>query len=368
MGSGLSILLIAIVTAISSSIIGLFLVIRKMSMLTDAISHTVLFGIVVGFLIVKDIDSPLIILFAGLTGLLTAWLVELLVKSKRATEDAATGVVFPLLFALGILIISAPGSILKNTHIDIDSVFLGHIEFSWIEQITIGSIGIPKNLIISLIVLIINVLFIVIFFKELKIVSFDPALAAVLGFSPVLIHYLLMSLISITAVTAFDLVGAIMVVSLMIGPGASALMITKDLKKTLLITVFIAVINVLIGYFIADWWVLPISGSIAVITMLTFLTILLINPNNGIIATIYRRNHLVWQYKVVAMLVHIKNHEGDLDEAKEIALDTIVDMLAWTEKEFERVYEYAKKNKYIILDNNILRVTTTGMEFKRRYL
>ncbi len=369
MSSSVAILLIALVTAIASSIIGLFLVLRKMSMLTDAISHTVLFGIVVGFLLIKDIDSPLIILFAGATGLLTSWLVELLVKSKRTSEDAATGVVFPLLFSLAILIISAPGSSLRNAHIDTDSIFIGHIELASLELFYINGVAImPKNLLMPLVVLIINVVFITIFFKELKIVSFDPALAKVLGFSPILIHYLLMSLISVTAVTAFNLVGAIMVVSLMVGPGATALLLTKDLKFTLLITVGIAVINVFIGYFIADYMVLPISGAIAVVTMLVFLIVLLVNPKSGIMATVIRRQRLKYIYKVIAMLVHIKNHEGDLDEADEISLDTIVEMMGWKDAEFNRIYHYASTRKYVRLDNNILRVTDLGMEFKNKYL
>lgn len=369
MGSSLAILSIALITAIASSIIGLFLVLRKMSMLTDAISHTVLFGIVIGFLLIKDINSPLIIIFAGATGLLTSWLVELLVKSKRTSEDAATGVVFPLLFSIAILIISAPGSILKNAHVDMDSVFIGHIELASLELLYINGVAImPKNLLMPLIVLIINVIFIIIFFKELKIASFDQALASVLGFSPIVIHYLLMTLISITAVTAFNLVGAIMVVSLMVGPGATALLLTKDLKLTLIATTGVAIINVLIGYFIADFMVLPISGAIAVVTMLVFLFVLLINPKSGIIASVIRRQRLKYIYKVIAMLVHIKNHEGDLDEASEISLDTIVGMMDWKDKEFERIYNYSLNRKYILLDDNILRVTDLGMEFKNKYL
>lgn len=369
MDSSLSILLIAIVTSLSASLIGVFLVLRKMSMLTDAISHTVLFGIVIGFLIVKDIDSPLVIIFAGLTGLLTAWLVELLVKSKKTSEDAATGVVFPLLFSLAILLISYPGTNLQNAHIDIDSVFIGHIELASIEQLYIGGVAImPKNLLMPLIILIVNVSFIIIFFKELKIVSFDPALATVLGISPIIIHYLLMTLISLTAVTAFNLVGAIMVVSLMVGPGATALLMTKDLKKTLILTAVIAVINVLIGFMIGDTFVLPISGGIAVSTLLVFIIVLLINPRSGIIASIIRRNRLKYIYKVIAMLVHIKNHQGDINEHEEIATNSIATMMSWSDLEFKKVYHYALSRNYITVDNNILRITSAGIEFKEQYL
>ncbi len=368
MTSSLAIILIALATAIASSIIGLFLVLRKMSMLIDAISHTVLFGIVVGFLLVKDINSPLVVLAATATGVFTSWLIELLIKSKKIQEDAATGVVFPLLFSIAILIISSPATNLRNTNINVDSIFIGHIELASIEQVTLGFLTIPRNLILPLIVLIINVLFIIIFYKELKIMSFDEALASVLGFSPVIIHYALTTLVSVTAVIAFDLVGAIMVVSLMIGPGASALMITKDLKKTLFVTVLIAVFNVLVGYVIGDFFVLPISGGIAVTTMLVFLIIAMANPKSGIIVNIFKRKKLKYVYKVVAMLIHIRNHSGAHDEKEEIALDTIVSMLNWDPKEFNHIYNYALEKNYIIVKNNILCVTPEGRKFKETYL
>lgn len=368
MTSGLAIILIALATAIASSIIGLFLVLRKMSMLIDAISHTVLFGIVVGYLLVKDINSPLVVLAATATGVFTSWLIELLIKSKKISEDAATGVVFPLLFSIAILLVSSPATNLRNTNINVDSIFIGHIELASIEQVTIGMLTIPSNLILPLVVLLINVLFISIFYKELKIVSFDEALAQVLGFSPIIIHYLLTTLVSVTAVIAFNLVGAIMVVSLMIGPGATALMITKDLKKTLFVTVIIAVFNVLVGYLIGDFFVLPISGGIAVTTMIVFLIVVMLNPKSGIMINIFKRRKLKYVYKVVAMLVHIRNHSGADDEEEEIALDTIVPMLNWDTKEFKQIYEYAINKNYIKVENNILRVTPEGRKFKETYL
>ena len=364
----LGMILIAVVTAISSSIIGLFLVLRKMSMLTDAISHTVLFGVVVGFLIVGDIQSPLVVMFAGLAGLLTSWLVEILVKSKKTSEDAATGVVFPLLFSLAIIIINAPGSFMKNAHIDNDAVFLGHIELAAIDWFSIGSLFIPTNLLLVLGVLIINIIFITVFFKELKIVSFDQALATVLGISPVIIHYLLMTLISVTAVTAFNMVGAVMVVSLMVGPGATALLISKDLKKTIFITALVATINVLIGYFLGDIWTVPMSGMISVVTLAVFLLVLAFNPKNGMISTVIKRNKLKTIYKVIVMLVHIENHEGEEDERLENALDTIVPMLNWTQSDFDKIFNIAIKNQYVYLDDNIIRLTETGKEFKYQYL
>lgn len=177
---GLGVLLIAIVTAISCSVVGVFLILRKMSMMTDAISHTVLLGIVLAFLIVPNLDSPLLIIGAVLMGLITVALTEALVNTKKIKEDAATGVVFPLLFSIAIIIISL---FINNVHMDVDAVLLGKLELSAIEQLVVFGVNIgPKLLYISLLVLIINLVFIKLFYKELKIVSFDTALATVLGF------------------------------------------------------------------------------------------------------------------------------------------------------------------------------------------
>ncbi|HHW80001.1 MAG TPA: metal ABC transporter permease, partial [Acholeplasmataceae bacterium] len=155
---GIGVLLIALVTAISSSIIGVFLVLRKMSMMTDAISHTVLLGIVLAFLIVPDLNSPFLIIGAVLMGLITVFLTESLIKTKKINEDAATGIIFPLLFSIAIIIISL---YISGIHMDTDAVLLGKLEFSSIKQLYIKGkpIG-PVSLYISLAVLLINILYI----------------------------------------------------------------------------------------------------------------------------------------------------------------------------------------------------------------
>ena len=171
----LGILLILIFTAIATSVLGVFLVLRKMSMMVDSISHTVLLGIVIAFIFVKDLSSPLLIIGAALMGIITVFLTELLVKSKKASEDSATGLVFPLLFSIAIIIIS---SSFKDIHLDIDVVLLGKIELAPFDKLYIKGVSIgPKLLYIMLVVMIINLLFIKLFFKELKIISFDAALA-----------------------------------------------------------------------------------------------------------------------------------------------------------------------------------------------
>src|SRR5690606_6056627 len=128
--------------------------------------------------------------------------------------------------------------------------------------------------------------FVIVFFKALKIVSFDYALASSLGFLPAIIHYLLMGLVSLTAVTAFNAVGSILVIALMIGPAVTALLLTKDLKYSLIVAAMIGMINSVIGYLIAMGpfkGEVTISGMIATQTLITFLLVLIFAPKNGVI-------------------------------------------------------------------------------------
>lgn len=236
----------------------------------------------IGFIIVKDVNSPLLIILAALTGVFTSWLIELLVKSRRVSEEAATGVVFPLLFAISIILISS--DYLKGAHIGPDTTFLGQLELAPIKTITIGNLTLPSSLFYALILLVIVTIFVILFYKELKIVAFDPVFARVTGVAITLIHYLLMSLVSITAVVAFDIMGAIMIISLMVGPAATALLVTKKLHQTIFVAIGVGLFNVLAGVILGVVLNLEISALIALITMIIFLILLLVNPKSGLIA------------------------------------------------------------------------------------
>lgn len=358
---GLSVLAIAIVTAVSSAVIGVFLILRRMSMMTDAITHTVLLGIVLSFLVVKDLSSPILIFGAVLMGLVTVILTEILVKSNKLKEDAATGVVFPLLFAVAIIIISIS---ISGVHMDIDAVLLGRLEFSSIRQLVVGGkeIG-PMALYIGSGVLLLNVGFIVIFYKELKLVSFDAALATVLGFSPIIIHYALMTLVSLTAVTAFDSVGSILVVALMIGPGITAMQFTKELKWTLTWSAIVAVFNSVAGFLLAIVLDVTMAGVIATVTLTTFLLVLLFSPKNGVIVKILRRNVQKKDFSFLIFIMHLYNHRGQEDEYYELAINNIHNELNWNKKVVDKYIKQAFKLNYIVENNNLLKLTDEGLTY-----
>ena len=271
MSAGLTIQLIAILISVACSLLGVFLVLRSMSMLTDAISHTILLGIVLSFFITHKLDSPLLIIGATLVGLLTVYLVELITDTNLVKEDAAIGIVLSVLFSIAVVLIS---KYTANIHLDIDTVLLGEIAFAPFHTEEIFGFKIASGIINGFSILILNLLVITIFFKEIKISIFDRALALTLGLLPEVFHYLLMSLVSVTAVVSFDIVGATLMISFMIGPAATAYMISKNLRRMLIYSALIGAISSILGYHLAVFLDVSISGSIAVVIGVIFFVVL----------------------------------------------------------------------------------------------
>lgn len=261
MNPAVEIQLIAALTAAGCAIPGVFLVLRKMSMVSDSITHTILLGIVLAFFITEDLSSPLLLVGAAVMGPVTVWLTELLSKTRLLSEDSATGMVFPLLFSIAVILITRYGG---NAHLDTDSVLLGELAFAPFDRLVVGGTDIgAKGIYVSGILLIINIAFTAVFFKELQLASFDPVLAAISGFSPAVIHYSLMTAASLTAVGAFEAVGSVLVTAFMIAPPAAAYLLTKDLKKMLLLAAGIGAFSGIAGYQTAAALEISIAGCMA---------------------------------------------------------------------------------------------------------
>ncbi|MFK7750894.1 MAG: metal ABC transporter permease [Kordia sp.] len=275
----ITIQIVVTLVAIACAIPGTFLVLRKMSLISDAISHSILLGIVIGFFIVEDTSSPLLIILAALAGVVTVILVEFIQKTGLVKEDTAIGLVFPALFSIGVILISKNAN---DVHLDIDSVMVGDLSFVAFDNILINcqegvadsciNLG-PKAIWIIGTILIITLILLFAFFKELKVSTFDAGLAAALGFSPVIMHYGLMTVSSVTIVGAFDAVGPILVVALMIAPAATAYLFTKDLKKMLLLSCFFGVIASIAGFWLAHILDASISGSMTTVLAILFLLV-----------------------------------------------------------------------------------------------
>ncbi|MDF2924239.1 MAG: iron transporter [Paenibacillaceae bacterium] len=279
------ILLTASLVGLSCGFIGALLILRRMAMMADAISHTVLLGIVAAYLVTRELSGVHMLLGAIAAGLLTSVLVQWF-HSRGVQQEASIGVVFTSLFALGVILIATQ---VGNAHLDVKHTLMGEITFIPWEKIDIIGIGeIPQAVFILVVVLLTVVAVILAFFKEWKITSFDPALAASLGIPVVLMHYIFMSLVSVTTVAAFDAVGAIMVVAMLITPASAAYLWTERLSAMLGLSGLFGVISAVAGYYIAVWLDTSISGSMAFTTGIVFFLSFLGSPRHGIIAKYIR--------------------------------------------------------------------------------
>ena len=188
-------------------------------------------------------------------------------------EDAAIAVVLSFLFSLAIILVS---KYTANIHLDVDAVLLGEIAFAPFHVTNVFGFNVAVGIVTGLIILIINLVFVSLFYKELKISIFDRALASSLGMMPIFVHYILMSLVSVTSVISFEAVGSILLISMMIGPAATSYMISKKLSHMLIISIIIGALSSIIGYHVAVLMDVSIAGSIAVIIGVVFIVVLLL--------------------------------------------------------------------------------------------
>ena len=279
------ILLTASLVGLSSGLIGVLLILRRMAMMADAISHSVLLGIVVAYLVTRELSGVHMLIGAIAAGLLTAILVQWF-HARGVQQEASIGIVFTTLFAIGVVLIATK---VGNAHLDIRHTLMGEITFIPWEKIELPWIGsIPEAVFILAIVLFVVLVALIGFYKEWKITSFDPALAASLGIPVVFMHYIFMSLVSVTSVAAFDAVGAILVVAMLITPASAAYLWTDRLLVMFALSAFFGVLSAVMGYYIAAWLDTSISGSMAFSTGVVFAVSFICSPRHGVIAKYVR--------------------------------------------------------------------------------
>lgn len=394
--------------AICGALLGTFLLLRKMSLTVDAISHTVLLGIVSTFLFVSlisgaapDLASPLLILGAAGAGVVTVMLTEALYRSGLVKQDAALGLAFPFLFALAVILVAR---YVDDVHLDVDSVMVGEIGVAWAntnslcldhcESVIITpehplaenrrlcvncdtlnitprdsravfeescancgtytpaaawSVGLsdvrptlvyfPKALSIMGVLTLMSAAFVLLFYKELKLTTFDPTLASVLNFKPALLNYALMVMVSLIAVGAFDAVGSILVIAFFILPPATLYLLTDRLAAMLIFSPMVGALAAYTGYDLASGWLFgipigwntSISASIVLMMFLFFVLAWVFSPRYGLIAAVYRR---AWQRRSFAeqiVLGHIYHHEDTPDAAHELAADSLHTHFKWSQ-------------------------------------
>ncbi len=354
--------LIAAVVAVACAIPGVFLVLRKMALISDAISHSILPGVVIGFFITQDLNSPLLILLAALMGVITVVMVEFIQKTGLVKEDTAIGLVFPALFSIGVILISKNAN---DVHLDVDAVLLGELAFAPFNRFMLGGADWgPKSLWVMGSILALTISLLILFYKELKVSTFDAGIASAMGISPVIMHYGLMSISSITVVGAFDAVGAILVVALMIAPAATAYLLTTNLKKMIGLAMFFGVFSAISGYWVANLLDASISGSIATTLGVLFLIVYLFAPKKGLISVIYRQKQQKIEVSLITFLLHLNRHE----EESERHVNHLQEHINWHEVRARTVLDLAEKNNLVEIKNDVVCLTKKGLTFTEKSL
>jgi manganese/zinc/iron transport system permease protein len=274
------IVLTGVMVAAACSIIGSFLILRKMAMIGDAISHAVLPGIVIAFLLSGTRDSLWMLLAASVLGLITVFLIQLFHQSG-VQSDASIGVVFTALFSIGVVLISLYS---RQVDLDLDCVLYGEISYSaWTKLHLFGMDMGPKSLWALGIALVLILSSIGLFYKQFKICAFDPAMAAAVGIPVAVFHYALMGLVSVTTVASFESVGAILVLGMLVIPPASAYLMTEQLSRMILYSIGYGVASALLGYYVSSLLNASITGSMVAAAGLLFGLTFLFSPSHGVV-------------------------------------------------------------------------------------
>lgn len=293
------IVVIGILAASSCALIGNFLILRRMSIMGDAISHAVLPGLAAAFLLTHSRSNLVMFIGAAIVGVLTALLTEWIHSFGKVEQNASMGVVFTILFAIGLLLIVQAAD---SVDLDPGCVLYGSIEFTPLDTTTFFGLTIPRAVVTLSITFLINISAVILLFKEFRISSFDPSLATTMGVNAKLMHLLLMTLVAITTVAAFESVGSILVVAMLIVPGAAAHLLTDRLAPMLFASVIFASLSAFFGHMAAiivpGWFGLESTnsaGSIAVIAGLMFLIVLVLAPQHGIFSRYFLKRKLLAQ-------------------------------------------------------------------------
>lgn len=298
-------MLAAVLAAVCCGLLGNFLVLRKLSLMGDAMSHSVLPGLVIAFMLTGVRTAPVMFLGATVAGVATVVLVELIKRLGRVESGAAMGVVFSVLFALGVLLIERAA---RNTDLDANCVLHGQLESlvwwegpaSWSGVIGGGLLdAAPPQIWTLAITCTLTITLVVVLYKELRLAAFDPALATAQGFNATVLHYLLMVFVAGATVAAFEAVGSILVIAMLIVPATTARLLTDRLAPQLLVSVCVAVIAAVLGYlgsiavpFAFDKKEVNAAGSMAIMLGVLLSLAAIFGPRYGVLAASIRRVHM----------------------------------------------------------------------------
>jgi len=315
------IMVIGVLAAACCAVPGSWLVVRGMGMMGDAISHAVLPGIAIGFLVSGSRSGGWMFVGAAVSGILAAVLTQLIHRWGRVERGAAMGLVFTAFFSLGLLLIVQTAD---SVDLDANCVLYGAIELAPLDTVALGGLEVPRIVVPLVIVLALNVLVSAIFYKEILATSFDPELATAQGFAAKWVHYGLMVLTAATCVACFEAVGSIITVALLVAPAATALLLTRSMKWVIVWSIVLGAIAAVSGHLAAitvPGWIVggeldtSSAGMMAVAASVLFLSAAIVSPGRGVLA---RR----WRARRDGQRIAIEDVLGLLFRLEERALST----------------------------------------------
>jgi manganese/zinc/iron transport system permease protein len=357
-----AILLTGALVGLAAAPPGLFLVLRGSAMLTDAVAHSIVLGIVVVWLLTGATSGPVQLLGAAMAGVATVALTGWLQRSRLVASDAAIGLVFPALFALGVLLINL---FARDVHLDADTVLLGEIGLVWLETTRFAGVEVPVSVLTLAAVLVVNLLFVTAFWKELKLGSFDPQLAQALGLRPGLLHQGLLVLTSVTAVAAFEAVGAILFIAFAIVPSATALFLTDRPSRALMLAMGLSVLAAALGEWLAFRLDVSIGGMMAVAAGGLFAVALVAAPRRGVVARLRHRRTEAAEHDARALVAHLFTHEEAPDAATECTEAALSGHLRWPAPRAAAVIVQGLDRDLIRRDGSRLALTDKGRAVAR---
>jgi manganese/zinc/iron transport system permease protein len=268
-------------------LVGNYLILRRMALMGDAISHSVLPGLALAFLTTGSRGSWAMFLGALAAAVVTTVAIEMVHRNSRVKQDAAIGIVFSSLFALGVVLISV---FADKVDLDQDCVLNGELALIALPSpVSIGSLTLGPPAVIRMgVVAILTVLLVLAFYKELLVSAFDSILASSLGIRSGVVHYGLMGWLSIVVVSAFESVGAILVVAMLIMPGATASLVSRRLPRVMGLTVLHAAISAVLGMHLGVWLDCSLAGAMVVAGAGLFVMAWLFNSYSGLLTVRWR--------------------------------------------------------------------------------
>lgn len=333
-------LAIAAVTALACALSGSYLVLKREALVSEGLAHAVLPGIVIAYALLRDRSSPLLLVGAAGMGLVMILAVQAIRRTGVVDSTASLGVVFPALFSVGVLLTSMD---LAGTHFHADCIIEGNLALAPLDRLVIGGrdLGPRAFWSVSAALLLVSG-FVVALFKELKLLTFDPDLAASLGFRPNRVHVAWLAVVSFTVVASFEAAGSILVVALMIAPPAAAVLWVDDVRHVLGLAGVLALVSAFAGHEIGLALDIAPAGPMATSAGALFLASLAFAPRGVIVKGRAHRRLLARLEEDLVVARLQPDHPRDSE--------TVRGELGWTSRRFDAVVARAVSGASLVHD------------------